>query len=107
MKAREVSSDREPGVGLDILGCHRIETSQEPKQPRVQVPPENSDRPLRALLGGREYLVELGRGHLSRVPSRASFVDVARDRMTNSLLASIEQIGAAPERRLPTLHQPR
>jgi hypothetical protein len=106
MKAREVSSGREPGVGLDIFGCHRIEPSQEPEQPRVQVPPENSDRPLRALLGGCEYLVELGRGHVSRVPSRASFVDVARDRMTNSLLASIERIGVAPERTIQMVQQP-
>ncbi len=65
MEAREVSSGGEPGVSLDVFRCHRVEPPQEPQQARVQVLPENRDRPLRALLGGCEHLAELGRGHLS------------------------------------------
>ena len=66
VEGSEVSSGCEPRVGFDIFCCRRIEPPQEPQQSRMQFVPENGDRPLRSVLRGREYLVEVGGGHVSR-----------------------------------------
>jgi len=66
VEGSEVSSGCEPGVGLDVFCCRPIEPPQEPKQSRMQLVPEDADRPLRSVLRGRECLVEFVGGHVRR-----------------------------------------
>jgi len=65
-KARQVASGDEPGVGLDVFCRYRIESAEEPKQPRMEVLPQDGDRPLGTLLGGQEHVAELGGRHVRR-----------------------------------------
>jgi len=65
MERSEVSSSCEPRVGLDVFCCRRIEASQEPQQSRMEIVPEDGDRPRRSVLRGRKYLVEFVGGHVS------------------------------------------
>ena len=62
----EISSGCEPRVGLDVFCRRRIESPQEPQQPRMQLVPQDGDGPGRSALRGREHLGELVRGHVSR-----------------------------------------
>jgi hypothetical protein len=66
IEVREVSSGYEPGLGFDVLCCHRVEAAQEAQQPWMELPPEDGDRLVRALAGGLEYIGELGRPHVNR-----------------------------------------
>ena len=66
IEVREVASGYEPGLGFDVLCCHRVEPAQEPQQPWMQLPPENGDRRVRTLTGGLEHVAELGRPHVNR-----------------------------------------
>lgn len=71
IEASEITGCCEPGLGLDVLSRGRIESPEEPEQPRMQVVPEDRDRPLLTLPGGREHLAEVARGQ-RQPPTRGS-----------------------------------
>ena len=65
-EGREVSRGNEPGLGFDVLGNERIESTKESQQTRMEVPPQDRDGARRTAELGREHGPELGRRHVSR-----------------------------------------